>query len=82
MRCKHAHTLALERVPDVAVEIVVTGEEEAARDGEANRGNAAENVVVCIGVQFAVSTEIPEAAAGIVRAAGESVAVGEKPDKK
>lgn len=68
MPSENADAFALERVPDVAVEVVVTGEEDAPRDGEADRGDAAEDVVVRVLVEFAVGAEVEESAGGVVGA--------------
>jgi hypothetical protein len=76
--CQHADPLSLEHVPNVAVVVVVTGEKQTARDGECDGGDAAENVVVDVRVEFAVRSEVEETAGGVVGTGGESLAVWEE----
>jgi hypothetical protein len=78
MTRQHADSLALEGIPNVAVEVVVASKEDATRDGEADRGDAAEDVVVGVLIQLAVRAEVEEAARGVVRAGCEGVAVREE----
>mmetsp|Transcript_44876 Transcript_44876/g.124459 ORF Transcript_44876/g.124459 Transcript_44876/m.124459 type:complete len:423 (+) Transcript_44876:439-1707(+) len=75
-----SHLLAGERVPDVAVEVIVAGEEEAARDGVGDRSDAAKDLVVRVLLHLLVRAQVEEAARGVVRAGGESLAVGEEMD--
>lgn len=70
--------LALERVPDVAVKVVVAGKEEATRDGEADRSDAAQDVVVRVLVQLAVGAKVEQAAGSVVGTGREGVAVREE----
>jgi hypothetical protein len=78
MTRKYAHPLTLKRIPHVTVEVIVSSEQDATGDGEADGGDAAEDVVVSELVQFAVGAEIEEAAGGVVGTSGEGVAVGEE----
>ena len=81
MPCQNANTLALERIPDVARPIIVATEEDTARDGECDRGDTAEDVVVREGVQLAVGTDIEETARSIIRTGSKRIAIGEESGK-
>ena len=72
------HTLALQSIPDVACPVIVAAEEDATRDRERHRCDTAQDVVMRVRVQLAVRADIKQAARSIVRARGESVAVGEE----
>lgn len=72
--------LATESVPNVAVVVVVSGEEVAAREGEGNGGDTAEEVRGGVGHELSASAEVEEAASGVVRTSTESVARREELD--
>ena len=78
---KDTNTFTFERVPYIAVEVVVTGKEQTTADGEGDGGDTAEDVVMGVLVQFAVSAEVEEAAGGVVGSSTESVTVGEESEK-
>ena len=80
MTLEGAGALALEGIPDDAVEVIVTGEEEAARGGEGDGADTAEDALVGVGHELTVGTDIEETAGGIVGAGTEGVAVGEEVD--
>ena len=46
MASQHSSPLSLHGVPDVAVEVIVAGQQEAAGPGEGDGGDAADDVVV------------------------------------
>ena len=73
-----ADPFSLERVPDVAVEVVVAGKEQPTRDGEADRGDAAQDVVVRVLIQFAVGAEVKQPARGVVGTGRKGVAAREE----
>jgi len=75
LECEHA--LALQRVPHVAIEIVVAREEVAARDGKRDGGDAAEDVVMGVLHELAVCTDVKETAARVVRPSSECQPIGE-----
>lgn len=72
------HALALERVPDVARPVVVTAEQDATRDGKGDGRDAAQDVVMRVDVQLAVSADVEQAAGGIVRARCKGIAIREE----
>lgn len=72
---KREDELALERVPDTAVVVVVASKEEAARDGEGDGGNTDEDAVAAVGGELTVSAEVPHAARRIVSASREAKAI-------
>lgn len=78
MTSQHTHALSLECVPDVAGPVVISSEEKPSRNGEGDRGNTAQDVIVSERVEFSVSTDIKQPARGIVGAGSECVAVGEE----
>jgi len=71
----------LECVPREAVKVVVPSEEEAARRGERDARDAAEDVVVAVCCELCVRADVEQAAGGVVRACGEGEAVGEERDR-
>ena len=71
-------TVSLEGVPDVAVEVVVSGQQQAAALGEGHGGDAADDVVMGVDHQLLVGTQVKQPAGGVVRARGEGVPVGEE----
>jgi len=69
-----AGALLAHAVPHVAVEVVVAGEQEAARLAERHAGDAADDVVVRVHRQLLVGAHVEHAAGGVVGAGGERVA--------
>jgi len=65
---------ASEGVPNVAVVVVVAGEEVAAREGEGDRSDAGVELSRGVGHELRASAEIEEAASGVVRACTEGIA--------
>lgn len=63
--------LRLHRVPDVAVEVIVAGEQQTAAPRERHRRDAADDVVVRIHGQLLVGADVEHAARGVVRARGK-----------
>lgn len=78
---KNTHPLALEGIPDVARIIIVPCEQDTTRNGESDRGDTAENVVVGVCVEFPVGSQIEQAARSVVRTRCESVTIGEELDR-
>lgn len=58
--------VGLEGVPDVAVEVVVPCEKEAPALGEGDGGDPADDVVMGVGHELLVRTEVEQPAGGIV----------------
>jgi hypothetical protein len=75
---ENANTLATEGIPDVAGPVIVAAEENATRDGERNRGDTAEDVVVREDIELTVSTNIKQTTRGIVGTSGECITVREE----
>ena len=71
-------SVALHGVPDVAVEVVVAGQQQAAGAGERHGGDAADDVVVGVQAELLVRPQVKQPAGGVVRARGEGTAVGEE----
>lgn len=72
--------VSLECIPDVAVEVVVPCEEEAATLGEGDGGDATNDVVVGVSHQLLVSAEVKQPAGGVIRASGKCIAIGKEAD--
>lgn len=70
--------VGFERVPDVAVEVIVTRQQEAPALGEGDGGDPADDVVVGVGHELLVRAEVEQPAGGVVGAGGKGVAVGEE----
>lgn len=76
-------TFAFQSVPDVAVEVIVASQEQAAALGESHRGDAADDVVMAVHHQLLVSAQVEQPAGGVIRACAEGVPVGEElPEKR
>lgn len=58
MASENANTFPLESIPDVACPVVITAKKDAARNGERDRSDTTENVVVRKCIQFTVGTDI------------------------
>jgi len=69
----------LQSVPNVAVVIVVTSEQDPSTSREGDRGDSTENVVVNERVELSVGSKIEESARGVVGSGSERVSVGEEP---
>lgn len=67
--------VGLERVPHVAVEVVVPCEEEAPALGEGDGGDPADDVVMGVSHKLLVRAEVEQPAGGIVRASGKRIAI-------
>lgn len=55
---QHAHTLALQCVPHIASPVVIPTEKDTSRDGKCDGRDTAQNVVVCEGIEFSVSSDV------------------------
>ena len=75
---QHARPLRLHGVPDVAVEVVIAGQQEPAGPGEGDGGDAADDVVVAVQRQLLVSPDVKETTGCVVRAGGEGESIGEE----
>lgn len=58
--------VGFERIPDVAVKVVVPSEEEAPTLGEGDRGDPTDDVVVGVSHELLVGTKVKQPAGGIV----------------
>lgn len=72
------HTLALQGVPDIAVEVVIASKEQASAEGEGHRRDAADDALVGVGNQLLVRPQVEQAAGGIVRARADGLSIGEE----
>lgn len=70
--------VALHGVPDVAVEVVVSGQQQAPGVGERHGRDATDDVVVGVQAELLVRPQVEQPAGGVVRARGEGTAVGEE----
>jgi len=78
MASQDTDTLSFERIPNVARPVVVSTKQNTPGDGEGNRSDTTENVIMCKRVQLPVSPDVEEPARGIVRAGGEGITVREE----
>lgn len=72
--------ILFERVPDIAVEVVVAAEQEAPTLAEGDTGDAADDVVVRKHTHFLVGANVEEAAGRVITARAEGKAAGEEGD--
>ena len=75
-------TLSPESIPDVAVEVVVAGEQEPAGLAERDAGDAADDVVVAVDGEFLITSYVEHPAGRVVTAGSKSEAIGEKLENK
>lgn len=60
------YALTLQRVPDIAVEVIVAREEQATAEREGYRRDATDDALVGVGNQFLVCPQVKEAAGGVI----------------
>lgn len=60
------YTLTLQRVPDIAVEVIIAREEQPTTEREGYGRDATDDALVGIGSQFLVCPQVEEAAGGVV----------------
>ena len=68
-------------IPDVAIEVVVAGQQQPTRLRERNRRDATNDVVVAVHGQLLVGPDVEEPAGGVIRPRGESAPVREEGDR-
>ena len=78
MASEYAGSLQSKRVPYVAIEVVVAGEQQAATLWECHGRDAANDVVMWVHADLLVGAYVEQAARGVVRARCEHVAVREE----
>ena len=64
--CLLTGTVSLERVPHVAVEVIVSGQQETAALGEGHGGDAADDVVVGIEAKLLVGPQVEQTTGGVI----------------
>ena len=82
MTSQHPGSLGLHGVPDVAVEVIVAGEQEPAGLAERDAGDATDDVVVGVDGQLLITTYVEHPAGGVITASSKSEAIGEKLENK
>ena len=75
---QHSRPLGLHGVPDVAVEVVVPGQQQTAGPGEGHAGDAADDVVVAVERQLLVCSDVKQAASRVIGARSEGKAIREE----
>lgn len=75
---QYAHSLAFQGVPDVARPVVISAKQDTTGDGESDRRDGTEDVVVDVAVELTVSAKVEEAAGGVIRPGGEGISIGEE----
>lgn len=71
-------SVSLHGVPDVAVEVVVTSQQQTAGARESHGGDATDDVVMAVEAELLVCTQVKQPAGGIIGACGEGAAVGKE----
>lgn len=82
LRLRLTHSLSFERVPDVNVEVIVSGQQQASGQGRGQRGHPAHDAGVLVGDELLVRSQVVELAGGVIRARDHSVAVGEELEER
>ena len=80
MSCQHANPVRQQRVPNVAVEVVVSREEKSPARTEADRGDAADYGLVIVRLELLVGADVEEPAGSVVTSGSECKTVGEEGD--
>lgn len=75
---QRADLVTSKNIPDLALEVIIAGEEQSSRDRESNRRDATENLIALIDVQLPIRTDVEETAGGVIRTCSKSVPVGEE----
>mmetsp|Transcript_31208 Transcript_31208/g.79712 ORF Transcript_31208/g.79712 Transcript_31208/m.79712 type:complete len:349 (+) Transcript_31208:315-1361(+) len=75
---ENSHLLTRERIPHIAVEVVVAGEEEAAGERVRYGGDAAQDLVVRVLHQLRIRSQVVESTRRVVGAGGEGMTAGEE----
>lgn len=65
-------------VPDVTVEVVVAGQQEAPRTWERHWSDPTDDVIVRVQAELLVRPQVEQAARGVVWTGGEGAATGEE----
>ena len=75
-------SVSFECIPDITVEVIIPSKEEAATLGEGNRCDTTDNVVMGVGHELLVCTEVKESACGIIRTSGKGISTREELERK
>jgi hypothetical protein len=78
MRRQDTNTLALERVPDITVKVIVASKQQTPRHGKGERGNATEDVIMRVLVHLSIGTKVKQTTRCVIRSTAKGVSVGEK----
>ena len=73
-------SLGFHGIPDVAVEVVVAGQQQSAALAERHARDAADNIVVAVHRQLLIRPDVEESASRVVRARRESESIREERD--
>lgn len=76
------HSLSFERVPDVNVEVIVSGKEQASGKGRGQRGHPAHDAGILVGDELLVRSQIIELTGGVIRACYHRVAIREELEER
>lgn len=71
-------SVSLHGVPDVAVKVIVTSQQQTAGARESHGGDATDDVVMAVEAELLVCTQVKQPAGGVVGACGEGAAVGKE----
>ena len=74
----HTCSLSPQCVPNVAVKVIISGQEEAATLAEGDARDATDDVIVAVHGQLLVRPDVKHPACGIVTSGGKCVTIGEK----
>ena len=80
MTCKNTDAFTLKSIPNVTGPVVVSAEEDTARNGEGDRSNTAQDIVMSECVELSVGANVKETAGGIVGTRRKGISIGEESD--
>jgi len=75
---KRADFVATKRIPNFAFEVVVASKEQASRNGEGNRSDSAENLLVLIRHELAIGANVKQSTGSIVGTCAKGIAIREE----
>lgn len=75
---ENSSSLGLHGIPDVAIEVVVAGQQQSTALAERYTRDTADNIVVAVHRQFLIRPNVEESASSVVRARRESVSIREE----
>lgn len=81
MSRQNSHPIIKKRVPDVAVEVVVSSEQQSSALAESYRCNSTDDIFVAVCYELLICSDVEETAGRVVATCSEGHPVGEEGDR-